>query len=528
MTGSKPMKKRFRSVFGLVFLVVVLPAFGGNARGGQGPVFMRSVAELGKVFLGRTFVLNTAKPVERVVVGDGRIARVRAVSTSQILVKGLRAGWTNLVIWYKGEEMPSVFDMKVEADPGQIQEVESLIKRLVPKSSVRLVPAGSELILEGTVTSQEDLQRVLQITASYFRYKHDGEEREEEQAKSSTTINISTGGYVGPYGEEGGQLLRNVELTVAVRNNLIVLKGAQQVQLEVRIAEVSRSGIKRMGLNFLNNNKWAIGISRGGGMEGSMTGSSKSSDDGAAGGTDILKTLTSEAGIASPFGAAFNILVHSLKGDTLAILSLLKGQGLAKLLASPTLVTMSGQEASFRVGGEFPIPITDRDGGTTVQYKEYGITLRFTPYVVGEETITLEVHPEVSAPDWSLGTASGGVAVPGVTSRTGYTTLQLKDGQTFVMAGLLKDESHLVVNKVPFLGDIPILGALFTSKDFQRNETELVVVVTPRLVRPLNREEVVSLPGEGLARDVTDLDFFLLNRTDMKLPEYSGKIGFAR
>lgn len=523
------MNKKIRSKFGLLFLLMVIASLGfvTNAPGGEGPVFVRSAAELGKVFLGRTCVLNTPKPVERVAVGEGRIAKVRAISTRQILVKGLRAGWTNLIIWYKGEQVPSVFDIKVEVDPRQIQEVESLIKRLVPKSEVRLIPAGSELILEGTVTSQEDLQRVLQIVASYFRYKKKAKEKEKEQGKSSTTINISTGGGVGLYGEEGGQLLRNVGLTVAVRNNLIVLKGSQQVQLEVRIAEVSRSGIKRMGLNFLNNNKWAIGISRGGTMEGSMTAFSESSQNG----TDISnisKDLTSEAGIASPFGAAFNILVHLLKGDTLAILSLLKSQGLARLLASPTLVTMSGQEASFRVGGEFPVPVTDKDGGTTVQYKQYGITLRFTPYVVGEETITLEVNPEVSEPDWSLGTASGGVAVPGVTTRTGYTTLQLKDGQSFVMAGLLKDESHLVLNKVPFLGDIPILGTLFTSKEFQHNETELVVVVTPHLVRPLNREEVGPLPGENLARDVRDIDFFLLNRSNLESPEYSGKIGFAR
>ena len=135
---------------------------------------------------------------------------------------------------------------------------------------------------------------------------------------------------------------------------------------------------------------------------------------------------------------------------------------------------MSGQEAEFLVGGEFPVPMESGDGQTTIDYKTFGIMLRFTPMVVAPETITVQVEPEISNVDYSLAVTSGGVSVPGLKTRRGSTTLQLKDGQTFVMAGLLQEDISTVVNKVPFLGDIPYLGGLFTSKQFQKNESELI------------------------------------------------------
>ena len=252
-------------------------------------------------------------------------------------------------------------------------------------------------------------------------------------------------------------------------------------------------------------------------------------------GGDVLE---SAAEIASPFGAAFQVLLHSVKDDSLALLSVLKGQGLARLLATPTLVAMSGQTARFNVGGEFPVPATDSEGSTNIDYKEYGVLLEFTPTVIGKETISLKVAPQVSSPDWTIGTTAGGVSVPGVKSRTASTTLRLKDGQTFVMAGLLKEESHVVTNKIPFLGDIPIMGTLFTSKEVEKNETELVIIVTPRLVKPLNKNEVAALPGDLIQDNISDLDFFFFNKTHNKMrpkepekksrPGFEGQLGFAR
>ncbi|HDM78632.1 MAG TPA: hypothetical protein ENG51_19540 [Deltaproteobacteria bacterium] len=249
--------------------------------------------------------------------------------------------------------------------------------------------------------------------------------------------------------------------------------------------------------------------------------------------------ITSTAQVTSPLGGAFQVLLHSFQDDSLAMLTLLKSQGLARFLATPTLVTMSGQEASFRVGGEFPIPVTSTYGAVNVEYKKYGITLRFTPYVVDRETITLNVSPEVSSPDFSLAIASGGVSVPGLKTRVGYTTLQLKDGQTFVMAGLLRENSYILNDKIPFLGDLPYLGTFFTRKQFEKDETELIVVVTPHLVRPLNPGEVPALPGENMQDNISDFDFFLTNKNSGErgdnsdsnrgdLPEVVGGIGYSK
>ena len=497
-----------------------------------------SVPELKKIFLGRTVLFGVKKDFYRVAVGDAKIASVRAVSKRQILIKGSRPGWTNLIIWYRDNTV-KVYDFRVKIDPKMISDVEDLIKKLVPTSAVHVVPANQDLLLEGEVESMEDMQRVLQIVSAFFSFKEKRRGEEGEEGKSSTTINIGTGTNNNyETNENERQLEQNLDMTVAIKNNLIILKGAQQVQLEVKIAEVSRSSMKKLGLGFLNNRDWSIGVFPAGKVSGEMSLAKHSPTDSSESSTTAA--LSSAAEIASPFGAAFQVLLHSSSDDSLAILSLLKGQGIARMLATPTLVTMSGQTASFNVGGEFPVPTTDSEGQTTINYKEYGVILRFTPTIVGKETITLNVSPEVSEPDWSVGTASGGVAVPGVKTRKGHSTLQLKDGQTFVMAGLLKEDSYSVINKIPFLGEIPIIGTLFTSKEYQKKETELVIIVTPHLVRPLNRGEVPPLPGEDIMDNVSDIDFFLLNRTMRNIgmgnknwsektkPAFAGEMGFER
>ena len=228
--------------------------------------------------------------------------------------------------------------------------------------------------------------------------------------------------------------------------------------------------------------------------------------------------------------------MYSKHDDVLGMMSILKNQGLAKILANPTLISMSGQEADFNVGGEFPIPITSTLGSTTIEYREFGIKLIFTPMVVAKDTITMNVATEISTPDYSLGVMSGGVSVPGLKNRKASSVIQLKDGQTFTMAGLFKEELSAIKNKIPYVGDIPVIGALFTSKEYQRNETELVIVVTTHLVRPLNKHEVTPLPHEQFDLKLDDNEFFFFNAqkaTGLKSsgpsdePLFIGKTGYC-
>jgi pilus assembly protein CpaC len=445
------------------------------------------------IALHMSFVKSTSRPITRIAVADPSLADVELLTPTQVLIIAHKLGVTSLVIWH-GDNYADTYEIEVKLHDKVWNDIQEAIRRLVPKARVRVERLGSKVVLDGSVENQKELDRVVEI------------------AKTFTP-----------------------DFT-----NMISVLGSQQVQLEVKIAEVSRSGVKRLGLGFLLDQDFKVAVFPAGTATGEMA-ADRTKTSGLNGGrTDAtVSTLLSTATITTPFSSAFNVLAHGLKSDALAILSLLKGQGLSRLLASPTLVTMSGQEANFLVGGEFPYQTTSTLGATNVQFKEFGIMLKFTPYVLGEETINITVAPEVSALDYSTLTSIGGDAVPGLLTRKGHSTLQLKDGQVFAMAGLLRDEFRSVVNKIPFLGDIPILGTLFTSKEFQKNETELVIIVKPKIVRALNPQEVASLPGSDLRRKVSDLDFFILNRgwpktgapgvgLPAQAPRFEGEIGFSR
>ena len=439
-----------------------------------------------------SYVKTTSKPITRIAVADPTIADAELLTPTQVLIVAQeKLGITSLILWH-GDQHADVYEIEVKLHDKVWSDIQGAIRRLVPRARVRVERLGNGVMLDGVVESQKDLERVVEITRSF-------------------APNFS---------------------------NMVSVMGSQQVQLEVRIAELSRSGIQQLGLGFLLDKDWKVAVFPAGTVKGSLTGARQRGFDQTAEDTDsTVSSLVASAVLASPFGSAFQVLAGG--DDFLGIMSLLKGQGVSRLLASPTLVTMSGQEAEFLVGGEFPYPVTDENGTTNVQFKKFGIMLRFTPYVMGDETITLQVEPEVSALDFSLLTISGGTAVPGLSTRRGQSKLQLKDGQTFAMAGLLREETRSAVSKIPFLGDIPVLGTLFTSKEFQNNESELVIVVKPRIVRALNPDEVGPLPGEDHGGGVGDLDFFIRNRVQPasrpvappgygRTPLFVGEIGFMR
>jgi len=268
--------------------------------------------------------------------------------------------------------------------------------------------------------------------------------------------------------------------------NLMSVKGSQQVMLAVRFAEITRTAVKELGINATY------------GTTGTLFGAATTFN--AATGLGILTGV--------PFGAAvLNILSENLQ----ITLSALERKGLVKTLAEPNLVAMSGDTASFLAGGEFPIPVPS-ENGITIEFKEFGVGLAFTPTVLDEDRINLIVAPEVSALDRSIAVAIAGGTVPGLTTRKATTTIELRDGQTFAIAGLIRNDITNNISQLPWLGDVPVLGALFRSSEFNRNETELVIFVTPHLVNP-------ALPGQlKLPTDSyvppSEIEFFLLGRPE--------------
>jgi pilus assembly protein CpaC len=275
--------------------------------------------------------------------------------------------------------------------------------------------------------------------------------------------------------------------------NFLEVSGGQQVVLQVRFAEVSRSVTQNLGFNaFATDGKFALGFSNGPG--GSPIGA-------LAGGT---------AGTVSPsipiFGSArvgqaqFEYFINALRSNSLL-----------RILAEPNLTAISGQPASFLAGGEYPIPVPQANGGgtaITIEYKQYGIQLNFTPTVLGDGRIRLLCTPAVSELDYTNAVTLNGFTIPGLTSRTVNTTVELAEGQTFALAGLLQNQVKGSKSITPLLGDLPVLGALFRSVNYQRSETELVILVTPRMVEPLNPNQVPTVPGERW-RDPTEAQLFL-------------------
>ena len=289
-------------------------------------------------------------------------------------------------------------------------------------------------------------------------------------------------------------------------NNFVEVGGVHQVMLEVRVAEMGKSTTKRLGINFAAVKGGQFAVSRLGGR------------------ADFSGTTGGLLG----FSEAVNALFRFETGDVTwtALIDALMEDGLVKILAEPTLITISGQSANFLAGGEFPVPVPQGLGTVGIEYKQFGVGLIFTPIVLSKDKISIQVTPEVSELDFSTGVLIEGFVTPGITTRRASTTVELGDGQSFAIAGLLRETILTDIAKFPLLGDIPILGPLFQSKSFQKRETELIIIVTPHLVKPFDVAKV-SLPTDFYV-EPSDVEFYLQGKIEgsekNRLPATSGTL----
>lgn len=270
-------------------------------------------------------------------------------------------------------------------------------------------------------------------------------------------------------------------------NNLLEVGGIHQVMLEVRVAEINKNTTKRLGFDLIYRDGEKFGIG-------------------------LLGSLAEFEEFPNRFrvSPAVNALFRVVDGDATwtGLIDALKEDGLAKVLAEPTLIALSGQNASFLAGGEFPIPVPQGDGDITIEYREFGVSLNFTPTVINDKKIAITVAPEVSELDFSTAVRFTGFVAPGITTRRAATTIELTDGQSFAIAGLLQENISDSISKYPILGDIPVLGTLFRSRSFQKKETELVIVVTPRLVKPVSGPDQLALPTD-FYNEPNDFEIYL-------------------
>jgi pilus assembly protein CpaC len=417
-----------------------------------------------QVTVNKAETLSADDDFSEVLVGNPEIADVVALTSTSIYVLGKQVGSTGISLLGADKRVMAVINVEVTYD---LKSLRAHIAHHAQGGRIDVDSVNGKLLLTGSVPDTPTLSRVMAIAEA-----------------------IAPG---------------------AVSNALSV-RSSQQVLLEVRFVEANRDSTRDLGVG------WQVLGSRFGAATGIPFASTGTA---ATGGVPLIGLIGSNV----PFGAAVASLLDG--GNTAdVIIQALEQRGLARRLAEPNLVALSGDTASFLAGGEFPFPVQGNYERITIEFKKFGVGLAFTPTVLGDGLINLKIEPEVSELDPTNSISVGGTEVPGLIVRRASTTLELRDGQSFALAGLLQATNFADQREVPWIGQVPVLGTLFKSAAYQRRETDLVIIVTPRLVRPARPGDKLATPLDGRVA-ANDVEFFVKGQQEIKVdrpPRLTGHI----
>jgi pilus assembly protein CpaC len=409
--------------------------------------------------VGEGQMINLPRNVASVWTSNPKAADVYVNSPRQINLFGKDAGEATIIA--TAADGSVVYGAKVRVNQN-ISDINEILHQAMPDSSIDVRTVGQVAVINGTVASPEDAAQAEMLVKAALNPGVD-------VSKDNASLNI-------------------------VPVSRLKVATPLQVTLKVRIAEVSRDLMKQIGVNLLASTSggFKFGLSQGQGIHL----------------PPVTCSTNCEAPsvVRSPLGSTLSGVGKILGVDLMSSIDLAQTDGLATVLAEPTLTALSGETASFLAGGEFPIPVSQSLGSVTIEYKQYGVGLAFTPIVLQDGRISMRVRPEVSELSDAGSVTLNNFVVPALTTRRAETTVELGSGQSFMIAGLLRNTNNNNINKAPFLGDLPILGALFRSTKFRRQETELVIIVTPYLVRPVSGQ--LATPTSGY-RATTDAESFL-------------------
>ncbi|HEY0214369.1 MAG TPA: type II and III secretion system protein family protein [Paenirhodobacter sp.] len=422
--------------------------------------------------MNRAVVVESDAPFSEVSIANPGIADITTLTEKTVYVLGKLPGRTTMTIL--GQDGRLISNVEVQVTP-DIAEFKERLRQILPGETIEVRTANDGIVLSGTVTSTGKLDRALDLARRY-----------------------------------AGERV----------SNLMTVGGTQQVMLKIRFAEMQRSVSKSLSSSLgvaSSGGNW-----RGAAATGNITGINNWS-----GGTTVTTSAAGAMGIGFTAGnLQLNVLLEALES-----------KGVVRTLAEPNLTALSGQQAKFMAGGEYPIPVYNGDdNGVTVEYKPFGVEMAFTPRVVDGSLINLEIAASVSAIDTTVTMTNGGFSVNAFKRREASTTVEIRDGESFAIAGLLQDDFNDLSSRVPWLGDIPILGALFRSSSFDRRQSELVIIVTPHLVTP-TRGEALALPTDRV-RLPSESDLFLRgkmtgNKTlkgpaaDVAKQDFTGSYGYV-
>jgi pilus assembly protein CpaC len=398
-----------------------------------------------RVMVGKSLLINTTERLKRISVTDPGIAFAQVITPTQILVHGKSPGEVSLLIWDELERSRS-FDLRVDVDVSACADEE---RRVFPDEQIAVTPSRAAVVLSGHVSTEDIAKRAGELASAY----------------SPKVVNVLTFGPVG----------------------------AQEVLLQVKFAEVDRSALTQLGVNFIStgaaNTLGSVTTGQYGGF-GPQT---------LTPGTSVTATGTAATTTTgTTVNNVLNLFLFRSDINLGATIQALETKNLLQILAEPNLIAVNGKEASFLAGGQFPFPIVQPGAGftaVTISFKEFGVRLQFTPVIMPNGNIHLKVAPEVSTLDFANALTISGFTVPAFSTRKAETEFELQDGQSFVIAGLMDNRVTDIYNKIPGLGDIPILGNFFRSKSLQKSNSELMVLCTVRRISP--NAEQPALPKDA-------------------------------
>ncbi|HTS40167.1 MAG TPA: type II and III secretion system protein family protein [Xanthobacteraceae bacterium] len=443
------------------------------------------------VYVGKSEDVRTDTSFAEIVIGDPEVADVNPLTDRSLSILGKKIGTSRVSVYGEGKKLIGVFDVEVRYDTSMLS---SELRRRFPYAKFKVTAINSRILLSGTAPDGPTVDKAVMLAKAF-----------------------------------GPDVINSVSVSQP-----------QQVVLEVRFVEASRQASRELGVqwNVFGQNTLAnignrlptsqLPVTPAGGVGRDILGGGTTTfsqpttnPTGLVGGPNVQASAATispmaVAGVLSgtaPFGVMVGQMVRAgLQTDV--IINALEQKGLARSLAEPNLVALSGDTASFLAGGEYPVPVPGTLGQVSIEYKRYGVGLAFTPTVLSEGLINLKIEPEVSQLDPSHPVQVAGISVPPLIVRRAQTTVELRDGQSFVIGGLLQSDGQNSLSQLPWVGDVPVLGALFRSTSYQKNETDLAIIVTPRLVRPTRPGDVIGTPLDG-SQPVNDIDLFLMGQIEM-------------
>jgi pilus assembly protein CpaC len=389
------------------------------------------------VTVAKSETIRFDKTVGDVVVGSSEIVDVIPMTNRSVYVLGKKIGTTNLTLFDENKDFIGVIDLVVSYD---IESLQLKLREVMPHEWITVRDLNGRVMLSGNLADSVAVTKALAVAEQY--------------APAAVT-------------------------------NALTVRSPQQVMLEVRFVEATRSAGRELGLDV----------------------------------SAVTHGVVAETGLglatgSLPFGAILTRLLGSGNNEIDVLLRALERNGTVRTLAEPNLVALSGDKASFLAGGEFPFPVAQENNKITIEFKKFGVGLVFTPTVLAERLINVKIEPEVSQLDTTRTLKFNDVEIPSLTVRRASTTVELRDGQSFAIAGLLQTSNAKTLSQLPWIGDVPVLGALFRSASFQRNETDLVIIVTPRLVRPADAPAKLVTPLDDRLPG-NDADFFLEGKAEI-------------